>query len=172
MRNIERKLIKWILSEKLRHHIPKRPTHMLCLDSVYIHSTFVCCDVLDTLKIYCSNDCVEKFLEHIKDEVILKAAEWTVFTIANDRAYKWVEKRARNSRKILDLFQRVQWPRTFFEEYSIRFLIVCKLINLALVVLKFLMFKVCGIIGISKIEFFNFSGTERVNNKYHTGLDF
>ena len=39
---------------------------------------------------------------------------------------------------------------------------VCKLIDFALVVLKLLMFKVCVIIGISKIEIFNFSGTERV----------
>ena len=40
---------------------------------------------------------------------------------------------------------------------------VCRLIDIALVVLKLLMFKVCEIIGISKIEFFNFLGNERVN---------
>ena len=40
---------------------------------------------------------------------------------------------------------------------------VCRLIDFALVVLKLLMFKVCAIIGVSKIAFFNFSGTERVN---------
>ena len=39
---------------------------------------------------------------------------------------------------------------------------VCRLIDFALMVLKFLMFNVCVIIGISKIEFFKFSGTERV----------
>ena len=39
---------------------------------------------------------------------------------------------------------------------------VCRLIDFALIVLKFLMFNVCVIIGTSKIEFFNFSGTERV----------
>ena len=39
---------------------------------------------------------------------------------------------------------------------------ISRMIDLALVVLYFLMFKVCGIIGISKIEFFNFSGTERI----------
>ena len=39
---------------------------------------------------------------------------------------------------------------------------VCRLIDFALVVLKLLIFKICGIIGISKIEFFDFSGTERV----------
>ena len=33
---------------------------------------------------------------------------------------------------------------------------ICRLIDFALVVLQLLMFKVCGIIGISKIEFFNF----------------
>ena len=39
---------------------------------------------------------------------------------------------------------------------------VCSLIEFATVIVKLLMFKVCGIIGISKIGFFNFSGTERV----------
>ena len=47
-----------------------------------------------------------------------------------------------------------------FKEYSISFLMVCRLIE---VVLKLLMFKVCGIIVISKIKFFNFTGNERVN---------
>ena len=50
-----------------------------------------------------------------------------------------------------------------FKEYLISFLMVCRLMDFLLVVLKLLMFKVCGIIGVSKIEFFNFSGTERVN---------
>ena len=36
----------------------------------------------------------------------------------------------------------------------------CRLIDFAPMVLELLMFKVCGIIGISKIKFFNFSGTE------------
>ena len=40
---------------------------------------------------------------------------------------------------------------------------VSRLMDVALAVLKLLMFKVCGIIGISKIEFFNFSSTKRVN---------
>ena len=53
--------------------------------------------------------------------------------------------------------------QTFFKEYSTSFLMVCRLIDFALLVLKLLMFKVCVIIGISKMEFFNFSGTERVN---------
>ena len=35
--------------------------------------------------------------------------------------------------------------------------------KLCLVVLKLLTFKVCRIISISKIECFNFSGTDRVN---------
>ena len=39
---------------------------------------------------------------------------------------------------------------------------VCRLIDFALVVLKFLMFKVCVIIGISKIEFFILFRIERV----------
>ena len=53
--------------------------------------------------------------------------------------------------------------RTFLKEYWISFLMTCELIDFALVVLKLLIFKVCGIIDVSKIEFFNFSGTERVN---------
>ena len=44
----------------------------------------------------------------------------------------------------------------FFKEYSISFLMVCRLIDFALVALKLLMFKVDEIIGIPKIEFFNF----------------
>ena len=55
--------------------------------------------------------------------------------------------------------------RTFFKEYSTSFLIVFRLIDFALVVLNLLMFKFCVIIGISKIEFFRFSGTERVKQK-------
>ena len=51
----------------------------------------------------------------------------------------------------------------FFKEHSASFLMVCKLIDFASVFLKLLMFKVGGIIGISKIGFFNFSGTKRVN---------
>ena len=39
---------------------------------------------------------------------------------------------------------------------------LCRLIDFALVVLKLLMFQVCGIIGVSKNEFFSFSGIERV----------
>ena len=45
---------------------------------------------------------------------------------------------------------------------------VCKLIDFALVVLKLLMFKVCVIISISKIEFFNFCSTERVKQNQKT----
>ena len=56
----------------------------------------------------------------------------------------------------------IAFTETFFKEYSINFLMACKLIDFALVVFKLLIFKVCGIIGISKIEFYNFSGTERV----------
>ena len=39
---------------------------------------------------------------------------------------------------------------------------VCRLIDFALVVLKLWMFKIRVIIGISKIDFFNLSRTERV----------
>ena len=41
---------------------------------------------------------------------------------------------------------------------------LCRLIDFALVILELLMFNVCEIIGISKIQLFNFSGNERVNN--------
>ena len=57
----------------------------------------------------------------------------------------------------------IAFARTFFKENSRSFLIVCKSIDFAFVVLKLLMFQVCVIIGISKIEFFNFSDTDRVN---------
>ena len=50
----------------------------------------------------------------------------------------------------------------FFKEYSTSFLMVCRLIEFALVYLKLLVFKVCVIIGILQIDFFNFSRTERV----------
>ena len=53
--------------------------------------------------------------------------------------------------------------KMIFKEYSISFLMVCRLIDFALMVLKLLMFQVCAIIGISKIEFFNFCCTERIN---------
>ena len=52
--------------------------------------------------------------------------------------------------------------RKFVKDHSISFLMICRLIDFALVVLWSLMFKVFGIIGISKFKFFNFSGTERV----------
>ena len=54
---------------------------------------------------------------------------------------------------------------TVFKQYSVSFLMVCRLIDFALAVLELLMFKVCGIIGISKMEFCNFSGNERVNEQ-------
>ena len=42
---------------------------------------------------------------------------------------------------------------------------VSSFINFALVFLKLLMFDVCGIIGILKIELLNFSATEKVKQK-------
>ena len=39
---------------------------------------------------------------------------------------------------------------------------VCRLIDFALVVIKLLMLKIYVIIAISKIKFFNFSGTDTV----------
>ena len=52
--------------------------------------------------------------------------------------------------------------QVFFNEYLVTFLMASKLIDFALLPLKLLIFEVCGIIGISKIEFLTFSGTERV----------
>ena len=52
--------------------------------------------------------------------------------------------------------------QVFFNEYLVTFLIACRLIDFVLLPLKLLIFEVCGIIGISKIEFFKFFGTERV----------
>ena len=48
------------------------------------------------------------------------------------------------------------------------FLKVYSLIDFALVVFVLLMFKVCEITGISKIELFNFSGTEKVKQNLKT----
>ena len=56
----------------------------------------------------------------------------------------------------------IAFAATFLKEYSTSFLMVCRLIDFALVVLKLLMFKVCVIIGISKIEIFNFSALKRL----------
>ena len=39
---------------------------------------------------------------------------------------------------------------------------VCKLITFAPAFLKLLMFEICGFIGISKINFFNFTGNQSV----------
>ena len=52
--------------------------------------------------------------------------------------------------------------QTSFKEYSTNLLMVWSLIGFTFVVLKLFMFKVCVAISISKIEFLNFSGTERV----------
>ena len=52
---------------------------------------------------------------------------------------------------------------TIFKDYSISFLMITTLIDFALAVLQLLLFKVCGIFGTSKIDFFNFSSTERMN---------
>ena len=56
----------------------------------------------------------------------------------------------------------IAFRRKIYKEHSTAFLMVWKLIEFALVVLKLSMFKDCGIIGISKIELFIFFGTERV----------
>ena len=39
---------------------------------------------------------------------------------------------------------------------------ISRLIDFPHVILKLLIFKVCGVIGISKVAFFYFSGTDRV----------
>ena len=50
----------------------------------------------------------------------------------------------------------------FLKLYLTRFLLVFRLIACGLVVLELLIVKICEIIGISKIEFFKCSCTERV----------
>ena len=62
----------------------------------------------------------------------------------------------------------ISFTRKFFREYSITFLMIS--IDFGLVVLQLLMFKVCGIIGISKIKLFSFSRTERVKLLLREGL--
>ena len=47
-------------AEKLITHVPS---------GWCVHSTFAYENVLDPLKMYRGKDCVEKFIEHIKDEV-------------------------------------------------------------------------------------------------------
>ena len=54
----------------------------------------------------------------------------------------------------------ITFTRTFLKEYSISFLMIFRL-DFEHVVPKLLMFKVCGIIEISKIEFLNLFSTER-----------
>ena len=65
--------------------------------------------------------------------------------------------------RVLDISKTVRvniaFTREFFKEYSISFLMISRLIDFEL-----LMFKVGGIIGISKIKFFDFFGTERVKD--------
>ena len=56
----------------------------------------------------------------------------------------------------------VAFTQGFLKEHSISFLMICRLIDFVLAVLQLLIFKVCEIIGNSKIEFFNSSSTERV----------
>ena len=67
-------------------------------------------------------------------------------------------------KKLMSKTEKVNtaFTRKFLKEYLMSFLMVCRLIDFALAALKFLMFKVCEITGISKIKFFNFSSTERV----------
>ena len=45
---------------------------------------------------------------------------------------------------------------------------VCRLTDFALVVFELLTVTICGIIGISKINIFKFSGTERVKQNQKT----
>ena len=69
---------------------------------------------------------------------------------------------ASNSNISKTVKMNIAFKKVFFKEYSISFLIKFRLIDFGLVLLQLLMFKVCGITGISKIVFCNFSGTERV----------
>ena len=53
----------------------------------------------------------------------------------------------------------------FLKGYLISFPVISSLIDIDLMVLYLFMFKVCGIIEVTKIEFFNYSRTERVKLK-------
>ena len=55
----------------------------------------------------------------------------------------------------------ISFTSMFFKKYSISFLMISRLIGFVLVVIQLLMFKVCGIVRTSKIEFLNFSDIER-----------
>ena len=50
----------------------------------------------------------------------------------------------------------IAFAGTFLKEYLTSFLMVCRFIDFALVALKLLIFKVCVIIDIAKIEIFDF----------------
>ena len=65
----------------------------------------------------------------------------------------------------------VAFTQIFFKEYSISFLMLCRLINFALAVLILLMFKVCGIIGISKSRLSNFPVLKQLKKKKKTFKD-
>ena len=65
----------------------------------------------------------------------------------------------------------VAFTQFFFKEYSISSLMLCRLIDFALAVLILLMFKVCGIIGISKSRLSIFLSTEIVKKKSKTFKD-
>ena len=56
----------------------------------------------------------------------------------------------------------IAFGKMFFKEYSGSVRVVYRLINFAIVVLNLLIFKGYVVIGISKIQFFNFSSTEEV----------
>ena len=55
----------------------------------------------------------------------------------------------------------IAFTPAYFGKCSISFPMISRLIGFAFVALQLLLFKVCGIIGISKIEFFSFSRKER-----------
>ena len=57
------------------------------------------------------------------------------------------------------------FTQALLKEYSKSVLIICRSTDLAPVVIKFLMINVCGIIGIWKIDFFNFQELKGLNKK-------
>ena len=57
----------------------------------------------------------------------------------------------------------IAFTRNFLKKYLIRFLMISRLIDFALVVLLLLILKVCGMTGIPKIVFFNFLGLKGLN---------
>ena len=82
-------------TEKINTHVPS---------GWCVHSTFAYGDVPNPLKMYWGKDCVEKFVEHIEEEVKRLYATFP----QQHLQHRCVEERTRGSRKVSHIPQRVQ----------------------------------------------------------------